>query len=67
MTDPGWPGWFGHHTLHRVSTGNEHRIHHSGGRLGLADCGAVCVPPILAKPAPRTRCEKCFTTSVAPI
>ncbi|MFR9729953.1 hypothetical protein ACL03H_12045 [Saccharopolyspora sp. MS10] len=47
--------------LHRVSPGNERRICHGspGNRLGLADCGAVCVPPT-PNQWPLPTCALCY-------
>ncbi|GAA3365806.1 hypothetical protein [Saccharopolyspora gregorii] len=56
----GWRGVFTSDRVHRVSPGNERRISHGDrARLGLADCGAVCVPPT-PNEWPLESCAHCY-------
>ena len=56
MPDEVWPGVFSHDTLHWVE-----RVDVAALRgLGLARCGAVCMPPGCAVLRERARCARCF-------
>ena len=59
-----WPGLFTVSRLHLVREENARRLRFGEGNIfGLADCGAVCRPPMSTSDQQFSLCAKCFSVT----